>query len=990
MASFLPELEGTSPIVTGATRPGVWYNIHDITNDFIDRIVTPTSEINDTSSFIPNMWARIILFKKAQAMQENPLNRELRGLTAALVLRKLYNINVEFVPYDFANSPINNVAKTLYEGNIDSLYFIKINSITVAGFMKSGDYTGFFTSACYALSSKLIPWYNENTGIFDDPYRAETFGIYDSALIKGALRSWRDRMNIQDPIFNNWQHEPSIICTFPSDRIPSLDDQHPLSIYTSAVDIPVKNIFIERGEYFADDDYVVLPINSKGYEDIDTYLKTLNGTTGTNRPAFKIKPGGTVRVEIDKENHLVFEKKYSKMEQIELPAVCIWPNFKADDWGDYYVWGCKYEKFTNRLENNDINIEPMYEKGITLGGPIKSDYSRTWHCNKQPLCVKVTINDNEVGVIPVNVADGNGIDVNLQYEISIDFGTTHTVVARKIAGDDTSISHLNIHDRVIWMTSKTHNLSLTERVATDIFEFMERDFMPSRGQLDKSDSRLASFPTLYKRKTNQQGHAPILDGVAVLAKKEMPPYSLTGSASITDRIADAIEKMSHKVFVEKLKWGHPNDNTENNTNFELTAYIHHLMKLIKAEMRYDGCTKFKIRWAYPIAMNQIRQDTLSNIFGDTPGDKRCISESEAIAYFFDASINSAEPNLIIDIGGGTTDITLYSKDKIDDGKQKAKPGLECSLRFAGNICKEYLIKHKDIITDNLNYFSGDLVKSKEFIEALLVAMPENTLSVLLSLHSGKFSGYVDSNVPIPKLEELRKLIEFAYGAIFYYSGLMLSAAGINPARAEIFCAGNGWGHVDWVFGSNNKYLSNDDNNVFKSVFTTAYKKIPLTINNKPDKRKFEVAKGLLLADSVFNKNNTNNQKAPARPVAGLNAGAGVSSRIPLAKDFVIGEDGFKAKNVAIPFVTRIGDGNNLIDDFMPAVFKQYDKFVLSLTDNDAAINHNNTAILSSDAIKSHVQSLLRKNVKDGKLLINEPLFITIVRVAINKIWKLAL
>ncbi|MBF0557098.1 MAG: hypothetical protein HQK96_21500 [Nitrospirae bacterium] len=274
-------------------------------------------------------------------------------------------------------------------------------------------------------------------------------------------------------------------------------------------------------------------------------------------------------------------------------------------------------------------------------------------------------------------------------------------------------------------------------------------------------------------------------------------------------------------------------------------------------------------------------------------------------------------------------------------------------------------------------------------------MPENNLSILLSLYAKHFSDNVDNNiVSSSKLKEIRSLIEFAYGAIFYYSGLMLSAAIINsdrntisPDKTMIFCAGNGWGHVDWIFGSKSKCLSNDSATVFKKVFATAYgKPITLTIDNS-SQRKFEVAKGLLLApDSVINRNDVVNQERPTTPVA-ENEEIRVGS---LAKDFILGEEGFSIPGFDKLFSATIGKNNQLIDDSMPTEFKKYENFVHSLTKISDAVNHNNGAIPRSGDIMHNVQSKLRENMNNDKLVIKEPLFITIVKVAIKKVWDIEL
>lgn len=930
MGGFFPELD--EPIVVSAASNGDIVKITDISNDFIKKIAVRNYDVEEVSTFIPNMWSRVVLFKMLtdNSLPENlktHLSGELKGLLAIITLREIYGWDVKMKVYGFNQHEVDKIAKTLYPGTENiQMHVIEFHDEPIGGCINSKYYTGFFTSAEYNLPT--VPWFDN--GLLRDPIETGKTGYLDIKNVKDALYCWKKQANVSERYLDNWEEESSLICKV-TDTSSLLLKDHPLVNATRATKLPIdpQKIFLAMPKgnkviIYEAEDCNIIPVSGNTYKKLYSYADG-----GKDLVCQLIEK--TVSIQAKK---LSFNMTYDEIAKIdELPKVCLWPDFVADDWDEYYLW-------CNKLK--DIAIEPITE---TDDGkePTKTEteHSITWKFSKPPIGLLIKKGEKEmkeIGVVEIkNLEPLNEVDNLKKYEVGFDFGTTHTTIALKT--DKNEIKTLGVKDRICWLTTpknKIKDISIIKDVYAPVIDFIERDFMPS-GETGETYID-ATMPTVFKRKAMgdiSSATNEVLDGVAIVAKKQFPPYRI-----VPDRCKETeVIRLMIEPFLERLKWkGHPDRHY-------IGLYIPHLLKLLKAELRSNGISmnNCKINWAYPIAMGNERQETLRNFFGS--GD--FILESEAVSYFFDATLHSDTPCISIDIGGGTTDITVWRKGTLL---------IESSIKLAGNVCNEYLKNNPDVLSENISRFDSKLEKYKEPAKALMKAMPESTLSMILSRYSKNFIDHIAKHgiVNEANLLNLRKLMKFAYTSLIYYSGLMLSAVGLeNIDKVNIYFAGNGWSHLDWLFGNGNRdRFDSSIDSLFREAFTSldiGAGKLEFKRSPEP---KLEVAKGLLY-----------------QPVGSEKTKITIN---PNAKESILGEDGFEVNGVSKSFNDRIDD-TTVIDDKFPSRFVQYEKFLQLFK-------------IHGLPKSTDIMDIVQHNIRENSNKIEEPPFFTIIKAAIQKHW----
>lgn len=940
MNSFLPKLD--NPIVTGTAESGTWADIHNIRDDFTEKITVYKYDVEEISSFIPNMWSRIVLFKMITKSKSHPLAShligEIKGLFAVIALRNIYNFNVTMPIYKFnVNNTLNNIATSLFPHTISSFHLIKVEDEIVGGCIDSDYYRGFFTGAEYELPN--VPWFDKKDKILKDPVVNNMTGHIEVNIIKDALGCWKNRISVND--INNidlgeWQHSVPTICSIEEQFL--LPAAHPLKAITKYTKPPLpfdkillrndNNVMYESQSK----DCKILPINADGFKELYSYSKQKNQEINC---AIEDK-NVTVGIGQDK----ITSKTYDKKITIELPTVCLWPDFMADDWDEYYIWQGK---------SGDITVEPIVESDVIPQHPNKgSSYSITWITKNLPIALKVIKGEQEIGIIEVKYSKKqilDPVDPDKTYEIGFDFGTTHTTIAIKSRDGEPEI--IKIKDRIRWLTKSKENIGEFtlvrdngKEIRINQLDFIERDFMPSTPDIP------ATMPTLYKKRTDEIAKPKeILDGIAVVAKKQFPPYDIDHNV-----FSDRVITLMTEPFIERLKWkGEPDRKY-------IGVYLPHLIKLVKAEIRSKKgrINDQTVRWAYPIAMDEDKQKALKKFFNNS---ELFMPESEAVAYCFEAKIHAATPSISIDIGGGTTDIALWSSGTLY---------LESSIKLAGNVCNEFIKRNPDflekkdsddkLIENKIVWFNEKYGKYAEQFKIIIEDKPESTLSTILSLYGDVFAdNYINYGGSNDKnLKNLNELILFSYCSLLYYAGLMLSSTGLQCNKVDIYCAGNGWRNFDWIFGHrfDSKFDSNLEN-IMKKVFIESLGS-NINVNlNRSSQPKCEVAIGLL-------------EKPNSKVKLTIS---------PNAKKSILGEDGFYIDKNVKNFSYLI-EPNNKFDKSFPKTFIQYEKFIKCIE----AVSIGN--LPSSSIIFDDVEH----EIKQIGLAIKEPPFFTIVKAAIRKKW----
>ncbi|MCF8054861.1 MAG: rod shape-determining protein [Deltaproteobacteria bacterium] len=980
MGFFLPKL--TQPPVTGNAITGTWVAFDDITQDFIGKIGLNEFNMESIASFIPNMWSRVVLFQKAQeeyqqggviTAQSQFILGELKGLLALIALRNAYGWDVQMETYRFSGrKEINTIAKALYisdwnEDN-DSLHLIKFDNKIIGGCLNSQYYTGFFTAALYRVEE--VPWFDAKKGILRCPLETGKTGEWTLEDIRNALALWERATSgiLHRSILSDWRSDINASAggDFKVAATPLLSlVSHPLAVLTNPITTNFKagGIFLQpcdsggRKVLYYSEECEILPIT------VATYQKLRQ--QGEIKQAFDTdKMAVTVGAGEQKFTSAPYDKR-ELLTSDQMSSIYAWPNFKADDWHDYYLW---------ELKKNDIfTIQPLFEgEGEVVVG--ETNVSRAFSSKKPFLGISLKLGEREIGIVEVKYKEIGSADHGAKFTVGLDFGTTHTFIA--IKDEKGEAMGLSFPDRTIAVinpkSGKEEKFLFMKRddgdlVYCPVADFATYDFMPTGGSREKKGLPIT---TLYKRKVlgpPEKAKDSVLEGVAVVVPdKRFYPYGISKNYY---QEYDVLMEVTNP-FVEGIKWSIPRDR------HYLLLYLEHLLLLIRAELRIRRCDLRNgigniLRWSYPLAMDvEQRKEISARILGGA----LAISESEAVSYFYEAPRSADTPGIAVDIGGGTTDISLWSR-----GEVKA----QTSVRIAGNVCSKYVAKHPHILADNLEHFSKDLRDDDAIsstVTNLLQRMPENTLSVILSRYGEQFASFLtryghtrvsgDLSSVDETLLPLRQLLEFSYASIFYYLGLTLkSLDGIDTRRVEIYRAGNGWDHLNWVFGSSGASgeIPGTVGRVMKDALVLAFGS-PMVINIRTSEQpKQEVAKGLL------------------SPAINWDIAGKAMKENPNSSIAIFGEDGFEERGSKKSFCDFIATGT-MITDNVPDSFNQYEKFVSFLQNFHGAANFQNAEIPSSGQLRDHIQDRIRTT----KTKVEEPPFFMVIATAIKKIWKIDL
>lgn len=279
---------------------------------------------------------------------------------------------------------------------------------------------------------------------------------------------------------------------------------------------------------------------------------------------------------------------------------------------------------------------------------------------------------------------------------------------------------------------------------------------------------------------------------------------------------------------DRLKWDDESPGEKQLFRALRKVFLTHLrLQMVHSEARSKGYIA-KVNASYPRAFtkgqkSRFRQD-LEGIWNSNEAafkpELEIFTESHAAAAFFEP-IQSVE-HFLIDIGGGTTDICVFS-----DGKMR----LESSVRMAADIIDRYVLARpsrdlrgrlfeafdentppadaskelKDALKDRFHAAEAD-GKEGEFEKA----MPERGVFyalLALSKQSSGFGAICDALAEseafkYPSVERFFTTVAMLFGGLAYFAGRMLREDAAPPAMdgrtVRLSFAGNGANHLSWL------------------------------------------------------------------------------------------------------------------------------------------------------------------------------------------------
>ena len=504
----------------------------------------------------------------------------------------------------------------------------------------------------------------------------------------------------------------------------------------------------------------ILPIS----EELLTYLdvKDLNDRiTFTQQNASIVVSLRLTLSGIDGKNlDFVISKEYDAANVSSIgvgPVLAIWPNFRTPDWKAYYTY------FTTAAQDT-FYAKPFLAAGERSDPRTLSDnpgeITKTERFPEAMLC---EYNGIKAGILLISVPEETlGVD-GTDWTVGVDFGTSSTTVYRYRKGDDkpqrVAFDHrlLRITDSPAFQPSMFYN-----------------DFLsPEREQ--------TPFFSLFQKLGNNGADEPLLDGHIYF----LDDYKALPAA---------------KNIVNDLKW-----STSRTDREHIKVFLKQLCLQCAAEAIDNGAKEIHWNFSHPLAFTEHDRGQFERIWKDvgsacesaTGLSQRVVtpaqSESVVTAKFFASTLPFASGAVCIDIGGETSDISIWQNNELY---------WQTSLRFAGRHIFLNLLRENPEFLKNFGVDPGDI----KLLKKASTDANDNFYAQADALIQDKGQDWLDELAIVgsePAIQPFFQLISLGVAGLLYYVGLLLnylsqSKADFKSEIPSIYIGGNGSKILHWM------------------------------------------------------------------------------------------------------------------------------------------------------------------------------------------------
>lgn len=462
--------------------------------------------------------------------------------------------------------------------------------------------------------------------------------------------------------------------------------------------------------------------------------------------------------------------KFSDLNRIDLydvPVAEIWPSTRLSGWKAFYTFWVKSN------ERSSFYLRPCgkaVETSNRLDRYTSQEVTMTCEAPEYLACFELRdaadgIQPEPLGLLMPSFGQAEPNKMPRTFNIGFDFGTTNThIFLHTLGGQPTALS-------ISAETVRVFNNEDPKREG-----LMYRFFLPT-GPDD------APFLSLLRRRVPLEGRFEALRDAHVLFYHQQ-----VESAQFDDQAVESY-----------LKWN-PELNNDRN------AFLRQLVLHAAYRARLEGANRLNFIYSYPTSFDEQTNEILDAFWGiDVPEMADLIgidcelsgkqTESVATACYFAAEEGAltGTGTMVLDIGGGTTDISAWRKDKLE---------IQTSVRLSGRELLLIPIKeNRDYLLDMLSrgMNSGSAIfdplsklEGERFYrraEAILRAHREDLLKCLQQV------------MKTTEFERFRSEIALRFAALFYYAGLLLRQAkwlDVSTRLPDIYVGGNGCRVLDWL------------------------------------------------------------------------------------------------------------------------------------------------------------------------------------------------
>ena len=413
-------------------------------------------------------------------------------------------------------------------------------------------------------------------------------------------------------------------------------------------------------------------------------------------------------------------------------------------------------------------------------------------------------------IVPKFPLKNNGSET---FTFAIDFGTTNTHIEYKTASvktpqpfeiSENDLQVGTLHDPSFYDRDR----SINGTSATELFDF-PREILPER---------IGGTGSLFRFPQRTIIGMPI----------DMNDTKAKEGIAIGDfNIPFIYEKLPVPKYIKErtnLKWSNANDEVAKNS---VRAFFEKLLFMIRAKTLLNGGNLAQTRLItfYPSSMDFGRRKRFERewkkLFAQYISKETVpLMLSESIAPYFyykkgpDQVSASIKPAVSIDIGGGTTDVIIFKKDKPTDSIDR--PVLLTSFRFAANAifgdglmdpdysAKErngFVARYKDKIHDILK--SGKMYDLEKVFNQIVqndTKRSEDALTFFFSLDNNRdfvAKSRTSINEMLGDDDEMRFVYVVFYVAIIYHIAQLMKAKGLDMPTFITF-SGNGSRILDLI------------------------------------------------------------------------------------------------------------------------------------------------------------------------------------------------
>ena len=431
---------------------------------------------------------------------------------------------------------------------------------------------------------------------------------------------------------------------------------------------------------------------------------------------------------------------------------------------------------------------------------------------------------------------------NEVFRFAVDFGTTNTHIEYRIGNGaprpfDISINDIQI--ATLYHPAKTSD-DFGGSGAIAIRELIDHEFVP-RIIGNGSEFR---FP---HRTVIAESHSLNVE---------------TETFSLADfNIPFIYERKPERDRIQSsLKWAKKEKGNEK----RVTAFFENLIMLMrnKVLLHNGDLARTKFVWFYPSSMKPGRKSALETTWNElfekyfNPSSSAVgITESLAPFFFFKnrkMEIGAFKPAIAIDIGGGTTDVVVFKKNK---------PLLLTSFKFAANtifgdgyseygaadsngLIGKYYPHFENLFATNQLYDLSKVLASikdknrTEDLNALFFSIEDNP-----KIRDRNLFSY---NMLLSKDDDLKLVFIYFYTAIIYHIADLMRQNKIELPKHIIF-SGTGSKTIN-IITTDLKILSEFSKRIFEGVYKEEFEKEGLTIEMEKLMPKEVTCKGGLMLD----------------------------------------------------------------------------------------------------------------------------------------------